>query len=598
MALEKGILFSISAGNEGPGLLTVGTPAGANLAITNAAYLSKETARSNYGYLSYDTDNTWFFSSAGPRLDGGWKPTLLAPGTALSSVPLWDGREANYSGTSMASPQVTGGLALLVSASSQAKLPSDRASITQAVYNSAKVIPSLTWIEQGHGLMNIPAALAYLQKRAGAAPVEYKIAVNSPTAPGSVGSGIYVRSRTLESDVFNMTVTPVFPSGTPDSVKSTLKTLRMVPSDSWIRVPPSFWIAGGANSIQAGIDSSILAQPGLHSGKITALDDKTGDVVFEIPVTVVSPQLLQDSNQHLFQTDTTLKVGETQRYFLDIPAGTTSVQLDLISDGPSVWGQLLDSEGRTVKTVKDTTTAMPQPALLKETDISSAGVYELDVVAPPSNPRPAKVHLRVRAFSLSTTNDGALPDGAFSLTLQNNFDATDLIPTVLIRSTMQKSAIVVKGAGTTIPFNLSEQDVKEYSKIRFTVITSKKYYDLMTDYPYQVFDKKHKVVASGGLELHTSFDIGGLDKLTVGNMTLDISGSFAEKAPDSWALTLIQERELKNTVTLFAGTRVSLEDGQTTSIPVLFPKGVPASCVTLRLSDATGRLVQDSLVCP
>ena len=28
VAAEKGVLFSISAGNEGPGLLTIGTPAG------------------------------------------------------------------------------------------------------------------------------------------------------------------------------------------------------------------------------------------------------------------------------------------------------------------------------------------------------------------------------------------------------------------------------------------------------------------------------------------------------------------------------------------------------------------------------------------
>ena len=87
IARDKGIIFSISAGNEGPGLLTVGVPAAADLAISNAAYLSKNTARENYGYLGVEDDRTWYFSSVGPRLDGGFKPSLLSPGTALSRHP-------------------------------------------------------------------------------------------------------------------------------------------------------------------------------------------------------------------------------------------------------------------------------------------------------------------------------------------------------------------------------------------------------------------------------------------------------------------------------------------------------------------------------
>ena len=72
------------------------------------------------------------FSSGGPREDGGFKPNITAPGSAISTTPTWlpggPVPEAGYplppgyamlNGTSMASPQTTGAMALLISAAKQ-----------------------------------------------------------------------------------------------------------------------------------------------------------------------------------------------------------------------------------------------------------------------------------------------------------------------------------------------------------------------------------------------------------------------------------------------------------------------------------------------
>lgn len=91
VAVGEGITVIASAGNEGPGLSTTGTPGAFAPCIAVAAALSTDMAhvthsvRSEYpkGVLPY----SW--SSRGPTLDGSLGPCISAPGAAITSVPLW-----------------------------------------------------------------------------------------------------------------------------------------------------------------------------------------------------------------------------------------------------------------------------------------------------------------------------------------------------------------------------------------------------------------------------------------------------------------------------------------------------------------------------
>jgi len=592
VAAEKGILFSISAGNEGPGLLTTGTPAGANLAITNGAYVSKETAKENYGYAAVEDDNTWYFSSVGPRFDGGLKPTLLAPGSALASVPAFAGGLANYRGTSMASPQVTGGLALILSGAAQSQLPIDRASITRAVYRSAKHVKGLSLVEEGHGLMNVPAALASLAKNSGTLPVEFTLSVNK-------GAGIYVRSRKLASGLFNVSIAPTFPAGTPLEDQNKLKTFRLEPSATWIHTPPTMWMTGAARVLQVTLDESVFATPGLHSEKIAAIDEATGELAFVIPVTVVAPALLDDASRHTFQVETPIRVGQTLRYFVDVPAGTTSLVTNLESDGPFLWGQVLDAEGRKVGSLQDTEATVPLVPQRSQVNIARAGVYEIDIVAPANISRHAKAKLKVQAFSLAVGSPIAKPGSGLELELQNNFEAVKFTSEIALVAHQTSHAITVTGDRTNLPFPISDEDLKTYSSIKFNVKTAKEYYDLMTDYPFRAFDHEGKLLLSGGLELDSDIDLD-LANQKPGKWNLEITGAFTKEAPKDWGFNLTQTRKLAEEKVLLHGLRTLLETGQATNLLVNHTFGADSGhvdCVEVRLNAVTGERLQTIPIC-
>jgi hypothetical protein len=109
------------------------------------------------------------FSSRGPREDGGFKPNIVAPGAAVSTVPGWqDGQPVAgtyalppgygmFNGTSMAAPQAAW------------RCPFDQRSQTDwraveagsaspAIMSSARYLPAYGAYEQGMGLFQIDAA--------------------------------------------------------------------------------------------------------------------------------------------------------------------------------------------------------------------------------------------------------------------------------------------------------------------------------------------------------------------------------------------------------------------------------------------------------
>ncbi|MBO4205326.1 S8 family serine peptidase [Micromonospora echinofusca] len=149
LTAETGALFTIAAGNSGPGATTVGSPGIAEAALTVGAV--------------DDTDAVTSFSSRGPLVDGRLKPEITAPGRNIVAAraagtsmgtPL-DAHYTSASGTSMATPHVAGAAAIL--AQQHPGWTPER--LKNQLVSTAKITPGASVYDQGAGRTDVSRAV-------------------------------------------------------------------------------------------------------------------------------------------------------------------------------------------------------------------------------------------------------------------------------------------------------------------------------------------------------------------------------------------------------------------------------------------------------
>ncbi|CAL9569614.1 S8 family serine peptidase [Streptomyces sp. enrichment culture] len=342
-----GVQLVISAGNSGPGANTIGDPGLADKVISVGATISKETWAANYGSVVEKKYAMMPFSSRGPREDGGFTPTLSAPGAAINTTQTWlpggPVAEAGYSlpagysmlqGTSMASPQATGASALLLSAAKREGIDLTPARLRTALTSTADHIKGVQAYEEGAGLINIVDAWDAIED--GATAHDYTVEAPVDTAiddalktPGR-GTGLYDREGGLKAGqkkTYDVTITRT--SGPDKALRHELHfennaghTFRIV-GDDVVRLP-----------LNRPVTVKVQAAPGsagLKSAILEVDDPRTEGVDKQILTTVV----VAEPVKYTYSASGSVQRNSTRSYFLTVPEGATSLEVALggLKDG-------------------------------------------------------------------------------------------------------------------------------------------------------------------------------------------------------------------------------------------------------------------------
>jgi subtilisin family serine protease len=339
-----------SSGNDGPGLNTVGDPSVATRPVSVGAYVSKATHLANYGTVTAYDDNIHYFSSRGPREDGGFKPQILAPGSAISSTPMWQGGGglasdlppgySMFNGTSMAAPQATGAAALLISAAKQTGRQWKPAQLRQAMMSSARLLTEsntnfdrMPISRQGAGLLDTNAAWNLLKTNIKTADISARVAVTTVIsnflATPNVGTGIYDREGVTAGQSYTRTYTLLRTSGsgTPVTYNVTWQgdtgSFSSAPSVSLpLNVPVQFAVTVNASTA------------GEHSAIMSLNDPASAGYELQTMNTVIASERFGNANNFAFATSgATLDRAQTRSYYFQVPPNTPAFRVDF--SGPT-----------------------------------------------------------------------------------------------------------------------------------------------------------------------------------------------------------------------------------------------------------------------
>lgn len=310
----KGVNFVVAAGNSGPGLGTLNTPADTDGVISVGAYISPAMWKQDYKW-NVSKESLWFFSSMGPRLDGAMMPVVLAPGSAVSASP-W-GEYRLREGTSMAAPHTAGAVALLLDAAARSRISTTPATVRQALEAGAKPIGNFSEVEQGYGKVDLLNAWQQLKLL----KPQPQILANTYNLWLKRGEGLYARG---------------FAPGNLDywfqSLSNTDEVLHLKSTQPWMKPRQSTLVLPKLSTRQVGVDFDPLTEPGLYTARLMGqVAGKPGTAV-DILNTVINPYPLNADNGYRQKFEQVIEAGQFKRYFVEVPSGANSLDIALTVD--------------------------------------------------------------------------------------------------------------------------------------------------------------------------------------------------------------------------------------------------------------------------
>lgn len=578
------VTIAFSAGNLGPGISSIGSPAAADLALAVGAVLPKDSAPTLYGG-QVDQHEIFAFSSRGGELN---KPEIVAPGTASSSVPVWDGQDMK-NGTSMSSPAAAGAMLLVWSAlmedykASQAKAAQDKTAapaaphsgiVRRALVWSARPLPNYTLLDQGHGLVHVGRAVALarrlLLRPEAVATIGYHIESAAPRPDGHKMPASYWRAGAWLPDNSTTTRTDIkaiLPGTTSAAEREKFAAAFELTAqgDFFELVRNRVLLRGDRTApIEIRLKSSKLTAPGTYIGRVIAkeigaLDD---EAAFESWQVVIVPQRFSSLNKYRARwSDVSVKPGKIWHQFVLTPPGATHMQVRAIRrDGQYADAQiaLFDPEGQRTRPTKrmintregvDADWVLGGSAMMPGTwELTLAG----NIVAAQESHVDVEVSFttaEIDAPRKFVAKDGGAAQGKLTVTNTGELVFVGSARGQISRLSKQEK-VTVKGDHHNFDVTLGAQ----FGSARLQLHIDKNTYNLATDWAVVVRDSSGHDVANGGFN-GTIADISWRKVGTAEQKyAVAITGGFAHKPKEDWKLQIEQDLELAKAIPLNIAT--------------------------------------------
>jgi len=353
---KYGKLLFAGAGNGNDGLNGIMSPADADEVIAVGSYMSRETSRVNYGVVLPDADNMNGYTSHGPTKEGRLKPDLLAPTIVLSTKPGFlpgENQWGNYSlpagyqvygGTSTSTPFAAAGAVLLISAAKQSGVKYDPRRLRWAMLSSARFLANYSPEKQGAGLLQVPAAWEALKN----APEPIDIVSRAPVTAAlsqylqqaNQGTGIFEREGWTAGQSGERVISFTRTSGTSRPMKL---QLRWLGNDETFTAPAEITLP-----LNATVPVPISIAPktnGVHSA-LLKLVSASGIVVHQVLNTIVAAEQLDNRNSFTITRSGQAEWLHSQSHFVNVPAGTPALKVDVLIGEGNVMPSLTRPNGR------------------------------------------------------------------------------------------------------------------------------------------------------------------------------------------------------------------------------------------------------------
>jgi len=532
LAAEPSVVFVVSAGNDGPGLSTMGFPGSVSGGITVGATFPP-------AFLGAPGDSAGpiaYFSSRGGELA---KPDLAAPGMAFATVPRWNTGDEVKQGTSMAAPHVSGLAALLLSGLKAEDRAVDARMLRQALMVTAPPLTAGTFLDGGTGVPDLPAAWRWLSR-----PHDLPL-VTARSVRGGVTAGWSTETAPAPGDtagVFEVSLEP----GSPAT------EFHLRSSVPWLAPPPSVRLEAGPNRVLLPIAKDARLEPGAHVGVVSGWTaDSLAGPAFRLVTTVIVPDGPADSTVDLGR----LAPGTEVRRFFDADSGRPfRVGVGTTTAGEQALVFLHEPGGPPYREIPGAAAGFGADAALFEVDGRDAvpGLYEVVVVAHPQQAASAVLTVQQSPVDIDAVRAG----DSILVQLRNHTTTPQTLETTTGLIGVERQ-LTVAGRGSAsqgVPFLIPDWA----ERLTIDVRLDPELWSALTDFGVTVLaadgrqlDQEPLHYAFGRLSIE-------LDSTNVGNAQLLLLPGFADRAEPAWSASV--------SIRFYAGAPEAVQHGPAVTI--------------------------------